>query len=196
MVRHPLCPAQCKPIAAGRSISIRRHSLKEKVMKFKSAGAVLTLALLFVIAAMSGCSKSANVSGEGHTYAQVAGDVQTRISSDPSLSGKQISINADKGVVTLTGTVDSDAEVTSALNDAQQAQGVKQVISRLAVQQASAAPEPEPEAQPEPQRHSSVASSRATTTHGRSRHSLPSSSSSYSNAQGTSTTTTASNSGS
>jgi len=112
-------------------------------MRFKSAGAVLTLALLLAIAALSGCSKSANVAER--TDAQVAGDVQTRISGDPALSGRQISINADKGVVTLSGNVNSDAEVTSALNDAQQAQGVKQVVSRLAVQQASAAPAPEPE---------------------------------------------------
>ena len=161
-------------------------------MRFKSAGAVLTLALLLAIAALSGCSKSANVAER--TDAQVAGDVQTRISGDPALSGRQISINADKGVVTLSGNVNSDAEVTSALNDAQQAQGVKQVVSRLAVQQASAAPAPEPEPPaPEPRR----ASTRATTTHVRSRHSLPSSSSSYANSQGTSaTTTTASNTGS
>jgi hypothetical protein len=160
-------------------------------MRFKSAGAVLTLALLLAIAALSGCSKSANVAER--TDAQVAGDVQTRISGDPALSGRQISINADKGVVTLSGNVNSDAEVTSALNDAQQAQGVKQVVSRLAVQQASAAPAPEPEPPaPEPRR----ASTRATTTHVRSRHSLPSSSSSYANSQGTSTTTAASNTGS
>jgi hypothetical protein len=166
--------------------------LKEKVMKLKSAGAVLTLALLLMLAALSGCSKSANVASGERTDAQLAGDVQTRISSDPSLTGRQISINADKGVVTLSGSVNSDAEVTSALNDAQQAQGVKQVVSRLAVQTASAAPAPEPEQeQPAPRRSSP---SRATTTHVRSRHSLPSSSGSYTNSQGTSTTTTASNS--
>jgi outer membrane lipoprotein SlyB len=167
--------------------------LKENVMNFKSAGAVLTLALLLMLAALSGCSKSANVANGERTDAQVAGDVQTRISSDPSLSGRQISINADKGVVTLSGAVNSDAEVTSALNDAQQAQGVKQVVSRLAVQTASAAPAPEPEQeQPAPSRRSSP--SRASTTHVHSRHSLPSSSDSYTNSQGTSTTTTASNS--
>jgi hypothetical protein len=161
-------------------------------MKFKSAGPVFTLALLLAIAALSGCSKSANVAER--TDAQVAGDVQTRISSDPALTGKQISINADKGVITLSGTVDSDAEVTSALNDAQQAQGVKQVVSRLAVQTASAAPAPEPE-QPEPTPHKS-SPSHATSSHGHSRHSLPSPGSSYANSDGTSTTTTASNSSS
>src|SRR5690348_7499717 len=162
-------------------------------MRLKSAGAVLTLILLLTLAAMSGCSKSANVAGD-RTDAQVAGDVQTRIASDPSLAGRQIAINADKGVVTLSGTVNSDAEVTSALSDAQQAQGVKQVVSKLSVQTASAAAEPEPQAQAEEQPARRSSPSRASSTRSRSRHSLPDATSSYTNAQGTSTTTTASNS--
>ncbi|PYY15711.1 MAG: hypothetical protein DMG61_06345 [Acidobacteria bacterium] len=161
-------------------------------MKFKSAGAVLTLTLLLMIAAISGCSKSANVASGDVTDAQVAGNVQTKISSDAALSGRPIIINADKGVVTLSGTVNSDAEITSALNDAQQAQGVKQVISRLAVQTAQAAPEPETP-QAAPQRSSP---SRATSTRVRPRHSLPPSSSSYANSQGTSTTSNSSDLGS
>jgi len=161
-------------------------------MKFKSAGAVFTLALLLMVAAISGCSKSANVASGDLTDAQVAGNVQTKISSDPSLSGRQISINADKGVVTLAGTVNSDAEITSALNDAQQVQGVKQVISRLAFQTAQAAPEPETP-QPAQQRSSP---SRATSPRVRPRHSLPSASSSYTNSQGTSTTSSSSDLGS
>src|SRR5256885_14926716 len=159
-------------------------------MRLKSARAVVTLAVLLTVAAISGCSKSANVSGEEHSDAQVAGDVQTKISSDPSLAGRQISINANKGVVTLSGTVNSDAEVTSALNDAQQAQGVKQVISRLAVQTAQAAPEPEPDVQQPAPRKSSPG--RATSTRVRPRHSLPASSSSYTNSQGTSSTSNSS----
>lgn len=156
-------------------------------MRLKSAGAVLTLALLLAWGALSGCSKSANVAE--HTDAQVAGDVQTKISSDPQLAGKQIAINADKGVVTLSGTVDSDAQVTSALNDAQQAQGVRQVVSKLSVQTVSAAPAPEAQPQEEEQPARRASASRPSPAH-RSRHSLPSSStSSYTNPQGTSTTT-------
>lgn len=157
-------------------------------MRLKSAGAVLTITLLLALAALSGCSKPER------TDAQVAGDVQTKISSDPQLAGKQIAINADKGVVTLSGALDSDAQVTAALNDAQQAQGVKQVVSKLAVQTASAAPAPEaqPEQQEQEQPPRRASSSRPSAAH-RSRHSLPSSSS-YTNAQGTSTTTTANNS--
>lgn len=167
-------------------------------MKFKSSGSILTLALLFLIAALAGCSKSANVADR--TDAQIAGDVQTRISSDPALAGRQISINANKGVITLSGDVDSDAEVTSALNDAQQAQGVKQVISRLAVQQASAAqPETAAPVTQAPQEPAPVRSSRkphaATSSRVRSRHSLPSGTSSYqSNSQGTTSTSNTSGS--
>ena len=158
-------------------------------MRLKSAGAILTIALLLALAALSGCSKPER------TDAQVAGDVQTKISSDSQLAGKQIAINADKGVVTLSGALDSDAQVTAALNDAQQAQGVKQVISKLTVQTASAAPAPEaqPEQQEQEQPTRRASSSRPSAAH-RSRHSLPSSSSSYTNSQGTSTTTTANNS--
>jgi hypothetical protein len=161
-------------------------------MKLKSAGAVLTLALMLIVAVLSGCSKSANVAAVP-TDAQIAGDVQTKISSDAGLSGKQISINANQGVVTLSGTVDSDDQVTSALNDAQQAKGVKQVISRLSVQQAAAAPAPAPIPEEQPAQERRHESSRASSSHGRSRHSLPSSSSSYTNSEGTSTTTNASN---
>jgi hypothetical protein len=138
-------------------------------MRFKSSGAFLSLALLLMFAAF-GCSRSANVANNTPSDAQIAGDVQTKISSDPALAGRQISINANKGVVTLSGSVSSDAEVTAALNDAQQANGVKQVVSRLELQQANAAPTPEPVQAEEP------APRRATTTHVRSRHSLPSSS--------------------
>ncbi|HEU5233128.1 MAG TPA: BON domain-containing protein [Terriglobales bacterium] len=158
-------------------------------MRLKSAGAVLTIALLLALAGLSGCSKPER------TDAQVAGDVQTKISSDPQLAGKQIAINADKGVVTLSGALDSDAQVTSALNDAQQAPGVKQVISKLSVQTANAAPAPEeqPQQQEDERPTRRASSSRPSAAH-RSRHSLPSSSSSYTNSQGTSTTTTANNS--
>src|SRR5689334_25341868 len=78
---------------------------KEKVMRLKSAGAVLTIALLLALAALSGCSKPER------TDAQVAGDVQTKISSDSQLAGKQIAINADKGVVTLSGARSEERRV-------------------------------------------------------------------------------------
>ncbi|HET9743213.1 MAG TPA: BON domain-containing protein [Terriglobales bacterium] len=164
-------------------------------MRLKNSSIVLALAALLIAAVLAGCSKSPNAAAQ-RTDAQLAGDVQTRISSDPALAGKQISINANAGVITLSGNVDSDAAMTSALNDAQQAQGVKQVISKLAVQQASAdQPQPTDEqqaaqAQPQPERHERH---RSSPSHARSRHSLPSDSTS--SAAPPDTTTTADNMG-
>jgi outer membrane lipoprotein SlyB len=110
----------------------------------KAKTTVLALIFVFAMAFLSGCSKSNSVFGSERTDAQVAGDVQTKISGDSALAGRQISINANKGVVTLAGTVNSDAEITSAINDATGVDGVKQVVSRIQVAQATVASAPEP----------------------------------------------------
>src|SRR5262245_43838739 len=91
--------------------------IKENSMKAKTT--VLVLIFVCALAFLSGCSRSNSVFGSERTDAQVAGDVQTKISGDSTLAGRQISINANKGVVTLSGNVNSDAEITSAINDAQ-----------------------------------------------------------------------------
>jgi hypothetical protein len=107
--------------------------------------AVLTLALAAGVA----CSKPAK------TDAQLSGDVQNQISSDSALQGKQVAVQASNGTVTLTGTVNSDAEKVAASNAASRVDGVKQVMNNLAVapQQAVAAPvqQPEPQAAAEPE---------------------------------------------
>lgn len=100
----------------------------------RSASAALALSLAFLIA---GCSKSQPAA---RTDAQLAGDAQTRISSDPALANSQISIATQNGVVTLSGTVPNDGALSSALNDVQQVEGVRQVVSRLQSGNAAAAP--------------------------------------------------------
>jgi len=99
---------------------------------------VFAMILALALSGVTGCSRSSERSD-----AQVAGDVQSKIASDSMLAGRQISINANKGVVTLSGTVNSDTERTTASNDAGQVEGVKQVLNNLQVAQA-AAPMPEP----------------------------------------------------
>jgi hypothetical protein len=73
------------------------------------------------------------------TDAQVASDVQNKINGDSSIPDKQLNINANSGVVTLTGTVASDAARSAAANDAAQIEGVKTVVNNLEVAPASAA---------------------------------------------------------
>jgi len=71
--------------------------------------------------------------------AQVASDVQNKINGDSNIPDKQLNINANNGVVTLTGTVASDAARNAAANDAAQVEGVKTVVNNLEVAPTSAA---------------------------------------------------------
>jgi len=79
--------------------------------------------------------------------AQVASDVQNKINGDSNIPDKQLNINANNGVVTLTGTVASDAARNAAANDAAQVEGVKTVVNNLQVAPASAAADQNTQAQ-------------------------------------------------
>lgn len=92
---------------------------------------LVSLALLAV-----GCSRVSK-----HTDAQVASDVQNKINGDNNIPDKQLSINANNGTVTLTGTVSSDAAKKAAGDDAAQIEGVKVVENNLEVAPASASTE-------------------------------------------------------
>jgi hypothetical protein len=111
------------------------------LMKAKFLVPVLFLAVL------AGCSKTAPT----RTDAQVASDVQNKIYSDAAVQSRQITVQAANGVVTLNGTVNSDAERAAAANDAGAIDGVKTVVNNLQTQQAQVAPPPQPEPAPAPQ---------------------------------------------
>lgn len=104
---------------------------------------VATLALL-----VSGCSRM----GKARPDTQVAADVKSRIEADAGVPDKQLTINASSGVVTLSGTVSSDAARNAAANDAAQVEGVKTVVNNLQVVAAVATEteSAEPPAQAEP----------------------------------------------
>ncbi len=110
----------------------------------------LSSVLALSIALFVGCSHKAVP-----TDAQIAGDVQDKISSDAEIQGRDISVQAAGGVVTLSGNVNSDTERIAAANDAGAVEGVKTVINNLQVQQAQAAP-----AAPVPEAPSTKASTR------------------------------------
>ena len=110
--------------------------------------------------------------------AQIATDVQNKINSDSGVPDKQVTINANNGVVTLSGAVSSDAARNAAANDAAQVEGVKTVVNNLEVSAATASnnmpPAPEPAASapaPVPEKKGSpwhsYKSSPATTTKNR-----------------------------
>lgn len=72
--------------------------------------------------------------------AQIADQVQSRITADSNIQNKQIGVQSANGVVTLSGTVASEVERSAAANDAAQVSGVKTVVNDLQVSQAAMAP--------------------------------------------------------
>ena len=87
--------------------------------------------LVLVLAGLAGCNTSANRSD-----AQVATDVQTKISGDTAIASRDIGVQADNGIVTLSGNVTSDEERNSAARDAATVGGVKTVVNNLVVETA------------------------------------------------------------
>jgi hypothetical protein len=67
------------------------------------------------------------------TDQQVAADVQTKINADASFPDKQLNVTSANGVITLSGTVSSDAARAAAAADAAQVDGVKTVVNNLVV---------------------------------------------------------------
>ncbi|MCU1306251.1 MAG: transport-associated protein [Acidobacteriaceae bacterium] len=128
-------------------------------------------AALFVTLAL-GCNKNQNASAREDT--QVAADVQSKINSDSNVPNKAITVNSNKGIVTLAGTVGSEMERQAASNDAATVDGVKTVVNNLEVGQQSADNAAMPGTnQPSTSTTASDSGSRATTTKGNRIHTAP-----------------------
>lgn len=123
--------------------------------------ALLSAAVFFTAA----CNKT-------RTDSQVASDIQSKLNADQSVHNKQIAVLAAKGVVTLSGSVSSDAERSAVAGDAASVSGVRTVVNNLVVQpadasllqndtQSASASQP-----PTPVQSQSPASQPATTTRG------------------------------
>ena len=65
--------------------------------------------------------------------AKISNDIQNKFSQDSGLSGKQLTVQASNGVVTLGGTVDNDAQRDAASRQAASVAGVKEVVNNLQV---------------------------------------------------------------
>jgi BON domain len=101
---------------------------------------------LAVLAGFSGCNR-----GPARTDAQVAAEVQGKIVRDSKIDSREIGVQAEQGVVTLTGAVSDDQERTMAAADAATVDGVKTVINNMVVQPAQVAAASSPESPPVPQ---------------------------------------------
>ena len=83
-------------------------------------------AILLVVGLLLGCSRS-------RSDAEIVSEIQNKINSDSNIQTKEITVEANNGVVTLSGSVASDFERTAAENDSSQVQGVKTLRNDLQV---------------------------------------------------------------
>jgi hypothetical protein len=109
---------------------------------------VWTVLLVGVLALGAACSK---VAGDS----EVTSEVQSRLNADSGLQGKQLTVQTAGGVVTLSGTVDNDAERTAASRYASSVPGVKQVVNNLQVEPATAMADQMNQTPPKPEREPS-----------------------------------------
>jgi hypothetical protein len=118
-------------------------------MKAKLSLYVTGIMLLAILTVSVGCTKAPN-------DAELTSNIQTKLGTDSGLQGKQLGVKAEGGTVTLTGTVDNDAQREAAARYAAGEPGVKQVINNLQVgsptdtAQATLQPAPVAEAKPSP----------------------------------------------
>jgi hypothetical protein len=119
-------------------------------MKAKSTAHLRWLGVILLIGLAVGCTKARN-------DAQVASDVQSKIYSDATVQSRQISVQSQNGVVTLTGSVGNEQERNAAAAAAAQVEGVKTVVNNLQATQPQVAQEQmpaqaveEPAAEPAP----------------------------------------------
>jgi hypothetical protein len=99
-----------------------------------------SLALAMVLGLGIGCGKKAD-------DAKISSDIQGKFSQDSGLSTKQLTVQANNGVVTLGGTVDNDAQREAASRQAASVAGVREVVNNLQVGSAPVAVAPPSETQ-------------------------------------------------
>lgn len=108
----------------------------------KKHSQLLTCLFALVLAFELGCAKKPD-------DAKMSSEIQTKFSQDSGLGSKQLTVQANNGVVTLSGSVDNDAQRDAAGRQAAAVDGVKTVVNNLQVGTASAAAPPAPASAPE-----------------------------------------------
>jgi hypothetical protein len=109
-------------------------NVRSETMKRTSLSVSLFL-IVAILGLASGCAKKLD-------DAKMASDIQEKFNQDSGLSGKQLTVQANDGTITLGGTVENDAQREAASRQAASEPGVKQVINNMQVGNvaASAAP--------------------------------------------------------
>ena len=93
---------------------------------------VSSFVLAAALALSVGCAKKLD-------DAKMSSDIQSKFSQDSGLASKQLTVQANDGVVTLSGMVDNEAQREAAGKQAASIAGVRTVVNNLQVGTASAA---------------------------------------------------------
>ena len=103
----------------------------DQELLMKSSSLLLRFVLVIVLSLGVGCTRKPD-------DAKITSDVQSKFSQDSGLSTKQLNVQSANGVVTLSGTVDNDAQREAASRQAASVAGVKEVVNNLVVGSGSA----------------------------------------------------------
>ena len=87
---------------------------------------ILSILLAVIFGIGVGCAKKPDDT-------KISSEIQSKFSQDSGLGSKQLAVKAESGVVTLSGTVDNDAQREAAGKQAASVAGVKTVINNLEV---------------------------------------------------------------
>lgn len=101
----------------------------------RSRLSILPFAIAASLCGISGCSSKPNDT-------QIAAQVKSQLTADSALQGQPISVTANKGIVTLSGTVTGQGSRELAGNDAARVKGVTTVLNNLTVGTRSPAGDP------------------------------------------------------
>jgi hypothetical protein len=92
----------------------------------KNSPLIVSFLFAIVLGLGLGCAKKPD-------DAKISSEIQDKFSQDSGLGAKQLSVKAEGGTVTLSGTVDNDAQRDAAGKQAASIAGVKTVINNLEV---------------------------------------------------------------
>ena len=92
----------------------------------KHSPLIVGFLLVLILGLELGCAKKPD-------DVKISSEIQSKFSQDSGLGSKQLAVKAESGVVTLSGTVDNDAQREAAGKQAGSVAGVKTVINNLEV---------------------------------------------------------------
>ena len=103
--------------------------------RLKSAGIILSYALLACLGALSGCqSTTGKTVGQTMNDAAISTAVQTKLTSDRLSNFSRINVDTERGVVNLSGVVETEAQRARVERLTRQVEGVVRVNNNVQIE--------------------------------------------------------------